>query len=120
MATDWIWRNLERTASISFSLLFGSLSAAFTVSIMLFSSRKIPLRFSLICSTCSTSDLTADPFPLPLPLLWAGSTGWNVVMGSGVVALAVLGMSVLSSFVAPSYSWGVVCSAGGVVAGAIY
>ena len=39
IATDWIWRSLERMPSISFSLLFRSLSAAFTVSITVFSSR---------------------------------------------------------------------------------
>jgi len=54
---------------------------------------------------------------LPLLLVWV-STGANVVMGSGVVALAVvvLGIAaVLSSVGAPGCSWDAVCCAGGVV-----
>ena len=77
-----------------------------------------PLRFSLICSTCSTSDLMTEPFPfpfpfpLPLPLRW-GSTGWKVVIGSGVVALAavVVGITAVLSWVGTSGSEGAVCSA---------
>src|ERR1035441_4673957 len=54
--------------------------------------------------------------PLPLWLAWV-SRDWNVVIGSGVVALVVLGIAcVLSSVVAPGCSWGAVCSVGGVVA----
>src|ERR1035441_150872 len=54
--------------------------------------------------------------PLPLLMAWV-SRDWNVVIGSGVVALVVLGIAgVLSSVVAPGCSWGAVCSVGGVVA----
>src|SRR5258708_19106244 len=74
------------------------------------------LRFSLICSTCSISGLTAAPFPFPSPLLLAGwvATGWNVVIGPGVVALVCLGIPFLSSVGAPVSVGGWFCAAAGV------